>query len=189
MAGCLTVLGGGIAGTVMVLKAREFLIEGMDPIKARQILNEIIPCSAPMGYTPFFGQTLKGMRMAWIARPGEIERAAQTGENPTMIMMISMPEKQPKDSLKSSMQAMPTGMGVATVVKTETETLTIRGQPVEAERSIVIDMKGKRVLQYAILLEQEPTPTNPAGQELITISGGEATFDRRAMDAFLKSIR
>jgi hypothetical protein len=104
-----------------------------------------------------------------------------------MIMLMTMTQKQDRGALKrqADIQMAQHGHGRMSAEKSEQETLKIRGEDVPVEKAIGSD--GQVV--YAIVLEQAPTDTNPAGQEIIMIMGPQDTFDRKAMDAFLGSIK
>jgi hypothetical protein len=195
--GCALVLITGIVGIVVGVKAFSWFREGTEPDVADRTLSEIVPSTPPRGYTVVFGNSIDSWfipirRVAWIAKPGDFQPGRmQPGSPPTMITVFCLKEKQPEEALKAQYSQFSSGQGivVATVESTQRETVTIRGKPMEIDRALVLDARGNRVIQYAILLEQAPTPSNPAGQELLVIAGGERTFDRKAMDAFLSSIR
>lgn len=195
--GCAIVLILGIVGIVVGVKFWGWVREGTDPDVADKTLREIVPSNPPLGYVVVFGNAIDApfvplKRIVMIARPNDFRPGnVQQGSPPTMINVYCLKEKQPEEAVKAQFSQFSPGQGIviATVVSTERETVTIRGKPVQIDRAVMLDTQGNRVVQYAILLEQEPSPTNPAGQELIVIAGGEKTFDRRAMDAFLGSIK
>jgi hypothetical protein len=197
MTGCALMLITGIVGIVVGIKFVGWMREASDPEVADRTLREIVPSTPPHGYIVVFGNSIDSRfipvkRVALMAKPGDFQQGrVQPGSPPTMITVFCLKEKEPEEAVKAQFAQFSPGQGivVGTVESTQRETVTIRGKPMEIERALVLDAQGNRVIQYAILLEQAPTPENPAGQELLVIAGGEKTFDRRAMDAYLSSIR
>jgi hypothetical protein len=182
--GCLVLLIGGIAAGVMVYTASKMFM--MDPVKVNALAKDIVPCEPPPGYAGFMGMNVAGVKMAMIAPEGIMKNQQPGNKPPLMIMIMSMPQKQDPAALKSQadMQLAKQGHSMS-AEKSEKQTLKIRGHDVEVMKMVASDGQ----IAYELVLEQEPTATNPAGQEIIMIMGPGDRFDQKAMDAFVGSIK
>lgn len=183
--GCLLVLLAGGAGVWVALQFRQML----DPVYVAQVANEIVPCEVPAGYRGYFALK-RPAKMAWIMPENLTSPTNQAGV-PLMIMLVATPEKVPQAQLEQQAKRQLASQGHQLEAESDDreEIVTVRGQPTKAKRAVAVGKRGERTVNYTILLEQPPTETNPSGQALIMFIGAEGTFDRKAMDGFLKSIK
>jgi hypothetical protein len=187
--GCLAIVIGGGAFAFIAYQASKMMM--FDPVKVQNLANDIVPCEVPAGYAGFMGMNVAGVKMAMIGPQGMMRgQGMQNGAVNLMIVVMSMPMKQAKEQLKSQMEQQLAKQGhEISAEKAEEETVTVRGAPVKVEKQLTKDKQGNTMIAYVVVLEQTPTETNPAGQEIIWAMGSEKGFDRKALDAFLGSIK
>ena len=186
LAGCAVFLLTGVLGVFAYGEGKKLF----DPVHVEALAKDIVPCEIPPGYAGSFQWPFFGIKMIMIFPKSLSQASGTAGGIPLMIMMPAPPQKQPADALKVQMQAQLASRGQSVqTAAAEQEVVTIRGKETKIERAVGKDKNGASLVQYLIILEQEPTATNPAGQEIIVLMGGEKTFDRKSMDSFLGSIK
>ncbi|MHC5038298.1 MAG: hypothetical protein ACYTHM_13365 [Planctomycetota bacterium] len=177
--GCLVVLIGAVGIGIVVWQISKSFTT--DPVKAKAIANSFLQFDLPDGYQMKFAMKLMGVKMA-------VFMHKEKQESGMMGWMMFFPKSlgQDRATMKAKMEEQMQKQGNrrgGKVESTETEILTVRGEEVEATRSVVSGESGKNMIQYSFFL------TATDGTVMIMAMGPEEGFDENAFHDFVDSIK
>ncbi len=157
----------------------------LDPQEVSKAAGGILPgVVVPDGYEGALAMDTLGCKMVIIAPVRHVRGKPVEIEGPRNMFVIANYDSRTDEDAERSMRAH-TEVGDGKVEELGKETITVGGAKVEFRKSRVIpDDGGAEMLQYLGLL-----PPSAGRQTTLMIMGPEASFDRKAMDAFLGSIK
>lgn len=162
-----------------------------DPAAVTANLQAIAACEIPLGYRALRGADDDGGRRIAVLAPQSFAGETMEVDLKLVISAWSFPAELPTEKRAAEALAFWKGktedvLGKATAVETESQTVTVRNAPLEAQ---LTTMTCKEATVRIVVVVAPRASATDADHAVFAFVGDANKFDTVAMDAFLASVK